>query len=398
MNLQNKAVKQAIALGLSVMGIIAMAACANDDAKDAVSQQTTEIAEGRTAGVVQSLNELGEQALAELQSVDYEEMQTVFVTAAEEAVESIPEGPVLTEEEQWWQIRLMADVTDKMNVRAEASKDAEIVGRLRKGDVAEVVEIGEEWTHIKSGNVDGYVKNEYCIYGLDAMAYAKANIDIRAIVTGNSVRLREDASTNSGVVTSVSKGMMLIVDTEAETVEGWVPVGYVGKTRYISADYVDIEQSFSEAVTIAEEQEQAAKMAAEKARRRQEQFTEATEIINEAYDATSSEIMLMAAVIQCEAGGECYEGQVAVGAVILNRVRSSKYPNSISKVVYAPAQFTPASNGKVDRLLASGTIKQSCIRAAQEAVNGVDPTGGCVSFRQTRSGHSGFVIGGHVFF
>ena len=154
----------------------------------------------------------------------------------------------------------------------------------------------------------------------------------------------------------------------------------------------------SEAVTVAEEQAYASKLASEKARRRQEQFTEATEIINEAYDATSSEIMLMAAVIQCEAGGECYDGQVAVGAVILNRVRSSKYPNSISKVVYAPAQFTPASNGKVDRLLASGTIKQSCIRAAQEAVNGIDPTGGCVSFRQTRSGHSGFVIGGHVFF
>lgn len=398
MNLQNKAVKQAIVLGLSVMGIIAMAACTDDNAKDVVSQQVTEIEEGRTAGVVQSLNELEAQALAELQSVDYEEMQAVFVTAAEEAVESIPEGPILTEEEQWWQTRLMADVNDKMNVRAEASKDSETVGRLRKGDVAEVIEIGDEWTHIKSGNVDGFVKNEYCVYGLDAMAYAKENIDTRATVTGNSVRLREGATTDSGVVTSVSKGMLLIVDTEAETVDGWVPVGYVGKTRYISADYVDVEQTLTEAVTIAEEQEQAAKMAAEKARRRQEQFTEATKLINEAYDATSSEIMLMAAVIQCEAGGECYEGQVAVGAVILNRVRSSKYPNSISKVVYAPAQFTPASNGKVDRLLASGTIRQSCIRAAQEAVNGIDPTGGCVSFRQTRSGHSGFVIGGHVFF
>ena len=398
MNLQNKAVKQAIVLGLSVMGIIAMAACTDDNAKDVVSQQVTEIEEGRTAGVVQSLNELEAQALAELQSVDYEEMQAVFVTAAEEAVESIPEGPILTEEEQWWQTRLMADVNDKMNVRAEASKDSETVGRLRKGDVAEVIEIGDEWTHIKSGNVDGFVKNEYCVYGLDAMAYAKENIDTRATVTGNSVRLREGATTDSGVVTSVSKGMLLIVDTEAETVDGWVPVGYVGKTRYISADYVDVEQTLTEAVTIAEEQEQAAKMAAEKARRRQEQFTEATKLINEAYDATSSEIMLMAAVIQCEAGGECYEGQVAVGAVILNRVRSSKYPNSISKVVYAPAQFTPASNGKVDRLLASGTIRQGCIRAAQEAVNGIDPTGGCVSFRQTRSGHSGFVIGGHVFF
>lgn len=400
MNLQNKAVKSAIAVatGLCVLGVLAATSGTTDNAMDVISQQTTETAEGRTAGVVLSLNELEEQALAELQNVDYEQMQTVFVTAAEETVESIPEGPILTEEEQWWQTRLMADVTDKMNVRAQASKDSEIVGRLRKGDVAEVVEIGEEWTHIKSGNVDGYVKNEYCIYGLDAMAYAKANIDTRAIVTGNSVRLREDASTSSGVVTSVSKGMLLIVDTEAETVDGWVPVGYVGKTRYISADYVDVEMPLSEAVTVAEERAYASKLASEKARRRQEQFTEATEIINEAYDATSSEIMLMAAVIQCEAGGECYDGQVAVGAVILNRVRSSKYPNSISKVVYAPAQFTPASNGKVDRLLASGTIKQSCIRAAQEAVNGIDPTGGCVSFRQTRSGHSGFVIGGHVFF
>ena len=399
MNLQSKAGKNAVAvaLGLLLICIIAITAGNEDKTTDVAATETNNVA-GRTAGVVLSLGELEEQALTAIQSADYTEMQTVFVTAAEEAIASVPDGPILTEEEQLWQNRLMADVDNQMNVRAEASTDSEIVGRLRKGDVAEIVEIGEEWTHIKSGNVDGFVKNEYCVYGLDAMAYAKENIDTRAIVTGNSVRLREGATTDSGVVTSVSKGMLLIVDTEAETVDGWVPVGYVGKTRYISADYVDVEMPLSEAVTIAEEQEQAAKLAAEKARRRQEQFTEATEIINEAYDATTSEIMLMAAVIQCEAGGECYEGQVAVGAVILNRVRSSKYPNSISEVVYAPAQFTPASNGKVDRLLASGAIRQSCIRAAQEAINGIDPTGGCVSFRQTKSGHSGFVIGGHVFF
>ena len=97
MNLQNKAVKRAIALGLGVMGIIAMTACAKDNTKDVVSQQATEVATGRTAGVVLSLNELEEQALAELQSVDYEQMQAVFVTAAEEAVASIPEGQILTE-------------------------------------------------------------------------------------------------------------------------------------------------------------------------------------------------------------------------------------------------------------------------------------------------------------
>ena len=399
MNLQSKTVKNvvAVALGLVLICTIAIAAGNKDKATDVATTEKNNVT-GRTAGVVLSLDELEEQALEAIQNADYTQMQTAFVTAAEEAIASVPDGPVLTEEEQLWQNRLMADVDNQMNVRAEASTGSEIVGRLRKGDVAEVVEIGEEWTHIKSGNVDGFVKNEYCVYGLDALAYAKENIDTRAFVTGSSVRLREEPTTDSGVVTAVSKGMLLIVDTDAETVDGWVPVGYVGKTRYISADYVDVEMPLSEAVTIAEEQEWAAKMAAEKARRRQEQFTEATEIINEAYDATTSEIMLMAAVIQCEAGGECYEGQVAVGAVILNRVRSSKYPNSISNVVYAPAQFTPASNGKVDRVLASGTVRQSCIRAAQEAVNGIDPTGGCVSFRQTRSGHSGFVIGGHVFF
>ena len=404
MNLKSKAVKNAIAiaLGMALVCVIAVFVGTMGAADDAVSQQAavteTNGTTGRTAGVVLSLNELEEQALVGVQTVDYTQLQPVVVTAAEEAIASIPDGPILTEEERLWQNRLMADVNDKMNVRAEASADAEIVGRLRKGDVAEVVEIGAEWTHIKSGNVDGYVKNEYCVYGLDALAYAKENIDTRAIVTGNSVRLREEATTDSGVVTALPKGMLLIVDNDAETVDGWVPVGYVGKTRYISADYVDLEMPLSEAITIAEEQEWNSKMADEKARRRQEQFTEATELINEVYDATSSEIMLMAAVIQCEAGGECYEGQVAVGAVILNRVRSDKYQDTISEVVYAPAQFTPASNGKVDRLLASGGIRQSCIRAAQEAINGIDPTGGCVSFRQTKSGHSGFVIGGHVFF
>ena len=243
MNLQSKTVKNvvAVALGLVLICTIAIAAGNKDKATDVATTEKNNVT-GRTAGVVLSLDELEEQALEAIQNADYTQMQTAFVTAAEEAIASVPDGPVLTEEEQLWQNRLMADVDNQMNVRAEASTGSEIVGRLRKGDVAEVVEIGEEWTHIKSGNVDGFVKNEYCVYGLDALAYAKENIDTRAFVTGSSVRLREEPTTDCGVVTAVSKGMLLIVDTDAETVDGWVPVGYVGKTRYISADYVDDER------------------------------------------------------------------------------------------------------------------------------------------------------------
>lgn len=403
MNLQNKAVKQAIALalGLGMVCIIATTAKTTEQTTEVASQQVaaTEMdnATGRTAGVVLSLNELEEQALAELQNVEYTQVQTVFVTAAEEAIASVPDGPILTEEEQWWQTRLMADVDDKMNVRAEASTDSEIVGRLRKGDVAEVVEIGEEWTHIKSGNVDGYVKNQYCIYGLDAMAYAYANIDIRATVTGNGVRVRSEASTDSGIVAAVSKGATLIVEPDAEPVEGWVAVRFTGKTRYVSADYVETVLTTSEAITLEEEREIARKKAEEEAKRRAAQTTDVVVVQNPSYDATTDEVLLLAALIQCEAGGEKYEGQVAVGAVVLNRVRSSRYPNSITDVIYSPGQFTPAGNGKVDAVLARGP-KETCIKAAQEALNGTDYTNGAVSFRQTKSGHAGLVIGNHVFF
>lgn len=406
MTLKNKAVNSALVLVLCTvaMGIIAGTTDSQNvaDSSETTQQAVAVAAEvdsdmGMGAGVVRSLNEIEEQALAEQESVGVAQLQKVVVTAAEEAIASVPDGPILTEEEMLWQNRVMADVENQMNVRAEANADSEIVGRLRKGDVAEVVEIGTEWTHIVSGNVDGYVKNEYCVYGLDALAYARQNVDTRATVIGNGVRVRSDASTEGSVVASVSKGSTLIVEVDAEVAEGWVAVRFTGKTRYVSADYVETELATTEAITIAEEQEIARKKAEEEAKRKAAQTTEITVVQNPSYNATTDEVLLLAALIQCEAGGECYEGKVAVGAVVLNRVRSSRYPNSISEVIYALGQFTPAGSGKVDSVVASGP-KQSCIQAAQEALNGVDYTNGAVSFRQKKSGHAGLVIGNHVFY
>jgi len=403
MNLKNKAVKNAIAvvLGTGMLCVMAVFADGTGKVENVMTEQATAVEPdgvmGRTAGVVLSLNELEEQTLAELRSVDYTQMKTVVVTAAEETIAAVPDGPILTEEELLWQNRVMADVDDKMNVRAEASTESDIVGRMRKGDVAEVVEIGDEWTHIKSGNVEGYIKNEYCIYGLDALAYAKANVDTRATVTGSGVRVRSEASTEGSIVAAVSEGATLIVETDAETVEGWVAVRFTGKTRYVSADFVETELTVSEAITLEEEREIARKKAEEEAKRKAAQTTEITVAQNASYNATTDEVLLLAALIQCEAGSEIYEGKVAVGAVVLNRVRSSRYPNTIAEVIYAPGQFTPAGNGKVAAVLANGP-KESCIEAAQEALNGTDYTNGAKSFRGAKGGHAGLVIGNHVFF
>ena len=78
----------------------------------------------------------------------------------------------------------------------------------------------------------------------------------------------------------------------------------------------------------------------------------------------------MAAIIYCEAGAEPYQGKVAVGAVIMNRVRSSRFPNTISGVIYQKGQFGPAITGKLGRVLASGKATAECYKAADAALAG----------------------------
>ena len=118
---------------------------------------------------------------------------------------------------------------------------------------------------------------------------------------------------------------------------------------------------------------------------------------SEAVSASSSDTQLLAAIIQCEAGGEPYSGQLAVGAVVMNRVKSGSFPNSISGVIYQSGQFTPASSGKLARVLSSGNISSSCYQAAAEALSGADNTGGAKYFHAGTSG-SGTVIGSQIFY
>ena len=105
----------------------------------------------------------------------------------------------------------------------------------------------------------------------------------------------------------------------------------------------------------------------------------------------------MAAVIQCEAGGCGVECMTAVAAVVINRVHSGSYPNTIYGVIYQRGQFGPASSGRLEQRLANG-VSSSARQAAQAALAGSDPTGGAKSFKLASSGHAGVVIGPIVFY
>ena len=107
---------------------------------------------------------------------------------------------------------------------------------------------------------------------------------------------------------------------------------------------------------------------------------------------------LLANLIYCEAGGEPYEGQVAVGAVVMNRVLSSRYPNTVVGVIYQRKQFSPVLNGKLAIALAQNKATASCYRAADEAMSGITNVGQCLYFRTPIPGLTGIRIGGHIFY
>ncbi|MCR2047592.1 cell wall hydrolase [Acetatifactor muris] len=107
---------------------------------------------------------------------------------------------------------------------------------------------------------------------------------------------------------------------------------------------------------------------------------------------------LLANLIYCEAGAEPYEGKVAVGSVVINRVLSSQYPDTVLGVIYQNRQFSPVASGRLDLALAADIANNDCYRAAEEAMSGISNVGNCVYFRTPIEGLSGISIGGHIFY
>lgn len=318
--------------------------------------------------------------------------------ALEEATELTDEEILqIAEELNAWKMPgalVMANVNDSVNVRTEPSEESEKAGKLYRDCGGYIIEYTDEWTKIESGNVIGWVSNRYLIFGDEAMIAADDVGGYQARVTTETLRVRKEPTIDSGVYGLIGEGDIYDV---VEQTDDWLVIDFEGANGYISEDYVDISFHIDFGETIAEIEareaaEAAAKAAAEAAAARQE----ANRYQNYGeYAASASDVELLGALIQCEAGNQSYEGQVAVGAVVMNRVRSGAYPNTIYGVIFASGQFTPARSGAVDRRIANGVSSQ-CLRAAEQALGGYSNVGSATHFRPTGN-HDGIVIGGHVF-
>ena len=375
----DKKVLESAVLGLALVLVTTYTAVAAPKQEAAGDSQMRVTSNGTAGAASQLVSGLDDTQTASIEKTDVE-----VVTA-----------PQMSEEEAAWQNRLMANVEESLNVRTEPNEVAALAGKLRKGDVAEVVERMDGWTHITSGNVDGYVKDEFCVFGQEAYAYAKANCTTKATVLEAGLRLRSEANEASSIYDVVAQGDTLTVAADMEVPEGWVAIQYGDGIAYVSAQYVEVALSTGTGITVEEEQAIIAKQKAEEEAKKAEQAKKAATTQKAAVEASYDEVTILGALIQLEAGNECYDGQVAVGAVVMNRVRSGSYPNSISDVVYQRGQFSVR-----DRVagVAAGGVKSSCLQAAQQAINGTDNTGGALQFAPVSSGRGGVVIGNHVFY
>ncbi len=280
---------------------------------------------------------------------------------------------------------VMANVKNALNVRSEARDDATKVGKLYKDCGGTILERKDGWTKIQSGNVIGWAKDKYLFFDEEAEELANSVGKMIATIDTASLRVRMEPSMDAEVYGVLPQGE--IVDVISDEDAEWICVDYEGNDGYVSAEFVVLDFQIDAGETTEEIK---AREKAEEEAKRHVNYGEFTTDVDTK--------LLLAALIHCEARGESYEGQIAVGAVVMNRVRSQAYPDTIHGVIYASGQFTPAASGKVNKVLESGKINDSCLQAAEEVLSGVSNVGDRTHFRRNNGTRQGLVIGHHVFF
>ena len=276
------------------------------------------------------------------------------------------------------------DAKDMLDIHAEANTASAVIGQVMEDGHVAILAKYNDWVQIQAGEIAGWVPAENLV---------ETEISNEEAVAANEQVIAE----RTGATASEDE---FFAEEEVQQDE----------TAALQAEASEAAQNEIEEVQTAEEAAQLeaeaqAKAAEEAARLEAEAQARAAEAQQAALAAqaaqtaavSAEELKLLANIIYCEAGSESYVGKVAVGNVIMNRVKSASQPNTITEVVYAKGQFSPVRNGSLQRALSSDKADAACYQAAIEALAGAQPVGGKLFFRRN-NGRSGQVIGHHVFY
>lgn len=143
----------------------------------------------------------------------------------------------------------IANVDNNLNIRKEPSTSGKLVGKLPKNAACEILDEEDGWVHIISGEVEGYVSGEYLLTGMEAVVKARELVQKKAKVTCDSLKVREEASTEAEVIMTVAKGEKLdVLEEDGE----WVKVDLDGQEVYVFGEYVEVSEDLDTALTITE--------------------------------------------------------------------------------------------------------------------------------------------------
>ena len=286
------------------------------------------------------------------------------------------------------------DAKDMLDIHAEANTASAVIGQVMEDGHVAILAKYNDWVQIQAGEIAGWVPAENLveteISNEEAVAANEQVIAERTGETASEDEFFAEEEVQQDETAALQAEAREAAQNEIEEVQA------AEEAARIEAE-AQAKAAAEEAARI--EAEAQAKAAAEEAARIEAEAQQAALAAQTAQTAAISaeELKLLANIIYCEAGSESYVGKVAVGNVIMNRVKSASQPNTITEVVYAKGQFSPVRNGSLQRALSSDKADAACYQAAIEALAGAQPVGGKLFFRRN-NGRSGQVIGHHVFY
>ena len=301
------------------------------------------------------------------------------------------------------------DAKDMLDIHAEANRASAVVGQVMDDGHVAILAKYNDWVQIQAGEIAGWVPAENLveteISNEEAVAANEQVIAERTGATASEDEFFAEEEVQQDETAALQAEASEAAQNEIEEVQATEEAARIEAEAQAKAAAEEAARIEAEAQVKAAEEaarleaEAQAKAAAEEAARIAAEAQQAALAAQAAQTAAISaeELKLLANIIYCEAGSESYVGKVAVGNVIMNRVKSASQPNTITEVVYAKGQFSPVRNGSLQRALSSDKADAACYQAAIEALAGAQPVGGKLFFRRN-NGRSGQVIGHHVFY
>jgi len=283
------------------------------------------------------------------------------------------------------------DAKDMLDIHAEANTASAVVGQVMEDGHVAILAKYNDWVQIQAGEIAGWVPAENLveteISNEEAVAANEQVIAERTGATASEDEFFAEEEVQQDETAALQAEASEAAQNEIEEVQTAEEAARIEAEAQAKAAAEEAAQLEAEAQ---------AKAAAEEAARLEAEAQQAA-LAAQTAAISAEELKLLANIIYCEAGSESYVGKVAVGNVIMNRVKSASQPNTITEVVYAKGQFSPVRNGSLQRALSSDKADAACYQAAIEALAGAQPVGGKLFFRRN-NGRSGQVIGHHVFY